>query len=115
MVVSWEIREKKCVENMYQSEIEHLLKNYYYFKGVFSADKIPTLKPFEFCIVNTVSSEEKIGHWISIGCHPFTEDTKNTKNQTYEIFNPLGNSTDEVLHYSKSGNWKKGRDRKSVV
>ena len=67
------------------------------FKGVFSADNIPTLQNEQYCIVNLDRSYESGSHWVSLA-------RKN--NKTY-FFDSFGRNDKQILPLlSKSGNGK---------
>lgn len=97
---------------MYQKEIEHVMRNFYYFKGVFPIDKIPDFKNLEFAIINTSPSHKTYGHWICLGKNNIQtskigENPTYTSRHVYELFNSLGLNRDEVSQFCAHKKWEK--------
>lgn len=82
---------------MLGSEIETIVQRYpavtLHFRGIFAADKIPCLKPFQFAVCNTGASDTPGKHWYTI--HRLSRDC------VLEVIDCLGLTQSDVTNRVK--------------
>ena len=98
---------------MFRKEIESLMQDFDFFRGVYSIDTLPKLNELDCIIVNLANSTTKIGHWVYLGkqgvqISKTSENLTHYSQNVYELFNSLGQSEEEVKQFcSQNKHWER--------